>query len=159
MYAGSLLPFNSPRTHHPPIMWCMAIPTYKDCMLPFLAQLKDGKEWHIREIGEVLASYFALTPVERAELLPSGQTPIFVNRVGWARTYLKKAALIESPRRGVFTITKRGLSVLDEGVKSLDSKYLARFPEFQEFQRASQPQNDNTRLPLPANATEEESTP
>jgi restriction system protein len=140
-------------------MWRMAIPTYKDCMLPFLAQLKDGKEWHIREIGEVLASYFALTPVERAELLPSGQTPIFVNRVGWARTYLKKAALIESPRRGVFMITKRGLGVLDEGVKSLDSKYLARFPEFQEFQRASQPQDDNTHLSVSSNAIEEEATP
>ena len=27
----------------------MAIPTYKDCMLPFLEQLKDGNERPIRD--------------------------------------------------------------------------------------------------------------
>jgi len=128
-------------------------------MLPFLALLKDGKEWHIRELGEVLASHFSLTSAERAEMLPSGQTGIFVNRVGWARTYLKKAALIESPRRGVFRITQRGLSVLGEGVRSLDSKYLARFPEFQEFQRASQPQDDDKAASLVTSVTEAEDTP
>jgi restriction system protein len=128
-------------------------------MLPFLALLKDGREWPIRELGEVLAGHFSLSPAERAEMLPSGQTGIFVNRVGWARTYLKKAALIESPRRGVFKITQRGLGVLAEGVKSLDSRYLARFPEFQEFQRASQPQDDGATTSLAASVTEAEATP
>ena len=128
-------------------------------MLPFLALLKDGKEWSIRELGEVLAGHFTLTPAERAELLPSGQTPIFVNRVGWARTYLKKAALIESPRRGLFTITPRGQSVLAEGVKSLDSKYLARFPEFQEFQGGAELQVNSTTTTQAIAATEAEITP
>lgn len=137
----------------------MAIPTYKDCMLPFLEQLKDGNERPIRELGEVLAAHFALSPAERAELLPSGQTGIFVNRVGWARTYLKKAALIDSPRRGVFKITQRGLSVLADGVKSLDSKYLARFPEFQEFQRASQSQVVDSSMVLPLSEAGTETTP
>lgn len=137
----------------------MPIPTYKDCMLPFLAQLKDGKERHIREVEEALAGYFALTPAERAELLPSGQTGIFVNRVGWARTYLKKAMLIESPRRGVFKITARGLTVLGEGLKALDAKYLARFPEFQEFQRTSQSSDENPSAALVAIAGEAEATP
>lgn len=137
----------------------MAIPTYKDCMLPFLTLLKNGQEWPIRELSEVLATHFDLSPIERAELLPSGQTPIFVNRVGWARTYLKKAALIESPRRGVFKITPRGLDVLNEGVQALDAKYLARFPEFQEFQRASQPQSSAESTPLVANSSEAEATP
>jgi restriction system protein len=56
----------------------IAILTYKDCMLPFLAHLNDRKERHIREVEEALAEHFALTPAERAELLPSGQTGIFV---------------------------------------------------------------------------------
>ncbi len=137
----------------------MPIPTYKDCMLPFLAQLKDCKERHIREVEEALAQHFALTPAERAELLPSGQTGIFVNRVGWARTYLKKAMLIESPRRGVFKITARGLTVLGEGLKALDAKYLARFPEFQEFQRASQSSDESPSAALVASAVETEATP
>lgn len=137
----------------------MTIPTYNDCLLPFLAHLKDGKEWPIRELGEVLATHFALTPAERAELLPSGQMGIFVNRVGWARTYLKKAALIEAPRRGIFKITPRGLGVLAEGVKSLDSKYLSRFPEFQEFQRGSLSQGENANSSRTVRVTEAEATP
>ncbi|MDO9507238.1 restriction endonuclease [Hydrogenophaga sp.] len=137
----------------------MAVPTYIDCMLPFLALLKDGKEWPVRELNEVLAGHFALTPAERAEMLPSGQAGLFVNRAAWARTYLKKAAFIESPRRGVFKITPRGLDVLAEGVTLIDPKYLARFPEFQEFQRASQPQEDSTTTSPATSVTETEATP
>lgn len=35
-----------------------------------------------------------------AELLPSGRQTVFVNRIGWARTYLKKAGLIDSQGEG-----------------------------------------------------------
>lgn len=55
------------------------------------------------------------------------------NRTGWVCTYLKKAGLIESPRRGVFRITERGQSVLASGPESIDVKYLEQFPEFVEF--------------------------
>lgn len=74
----------------------MAIPDYQTCMLPFLQHLADGAEHTLRDAEESLAEHFNLTPAERAELLPSGQQGIFKNRIGWARTYLKKAALLES---------------------------------------------------------------
>ncbi len=78
----------------------MAIPDYQACMLPILRFLGDRQEHSLREAEESLAQHFGLTPAEQAALLPSGQQAIFKNRVGWARTYLKKAALIESPKRG-----------------------------------------------------------
>ena len=56
---------------------------------------------------------FNLTEDERKELLPSGTQPIFDNRVGWASTYLKKARLLESKKRGYFQITDKGLKVLE----------------------------------------------
>jgi len=59
--------------------------------------------------------------------------------VGWARTYLKKAGLLESPRRGVFKITERGREVLNSNPKRVDSKYLEQFPEFLEFRAAGKP--------------------
>lgn len=89
-----------------------------------------------------LAEHFKLTPAERAELLPSGQQGIFKNRIGWARTYLKKTALIESPRRAVFRITDRGLKTLASDPSRIDVKYLEQFPEFIEFRDASKPGND-----------------
>lgn len=75
----------------------MAIPDYQTCMLPFLRYLSDGAEHTLRDAEDSLAEHFKLSPSERAELLPSGQQGVFKNRMGWARTYLKKAALLESP--------------------------------------------------------------
>ncbi|MCI0498039.1 MAG: winged helix-turn-helix domain-containing protein, partial [Thermoplasmata archaeon] len=88
------------------------IPDYQSIMLPLLRLVADGKEHKFREIIENLAAQFKLTDEERKELLPSGQQPIFDNRVGWAKTYLKKAGLLDSPQRGIVIITTRGLDVL-----------------------------------------------
>lgn len=115
----------------------MAIPDYQTCMLPFLRYLSDGAEHTLRDAEDGLAEHFNLTPAERAELLPSGQQGVFKNRIGWARTYLKKAALLESPKRGVFRITERGLKALASNPSKIEAKYLEQFPEFIEFRDAS----------------------
>ena len=69
----------------------MGIPDYQSCMLPLLRFYADGREKSFREAIETLADEFHLTDVERREMLPSGQQEVFANRVGWARTYMKKA--------------------------------------------------------------------
>ena len=108
----------------------MAIPDYQSLLLPFLRRLSDGAEHTSREVTEQLAAEFGLTPEERSEYLPSGGARIFDNRVGWARAYLKKALLLQSPARGIYTITDRGRKVLSEHPDKLDVDYLKRFPEF-----------------------------
>lgn len=115
----------------------MAIPDYQTCMLPFLRFLGDNTEHSLRETEESLAKHFDLTDAERVELLQSGQQGIFKNRIGWARTYLKKAGLLEAPRRGVFKITIRGLDTLEKNPSRIDAKFLEQFPEFIEFREAS----------------------
>ena len=77
---------------------------------------------------------FGLTEEEKRETLPSGLQPIIDNRVGWARTYLKKAGLIESTRRGYFRITNRGLEVLKQNPSEINVRFLMQFAEFVEFQ-------------------------
>jgi restriction system protein len=72
----------------------MAIPDYQTIMLPVLQLASDGQEHRFRDAVEQLAANFELTDAERSELLPSGTAPIFDNRVGWARTYLKQAGLL-----------------------------------------------------------------
>jgi restriction system protein len=134
----------------------MAIPDYQTCMLPFLRYLSDGTEHTLRDAEDSLAEHFKLTPAERAELLPSGQQGIFKNRIGWARTYLKKAALLESPKRGVFKITERGLKTLASNPSRIDVKYLEQFPEFIEFRDASKPElgaGEATVIELPQTKT------
>ena len=136
----------------------MAIPDYQTCMLPFLRHLSDGADHTLRDAEESLAEHFKLTSTERAELLPSGQQGVFKNRIGWARTYLKKAGLLESPKRGVFKITARGLKTIASAPPRIDAKYLEQFPEFVEFRDVSKPESGSVaavELP-PSKTTPEE---
>lgn len=102
-------------------------------MLPLLQLLSDQKEHSIQEAVEDISQRFHLTEQERKELLPSGAKTIVYDRTGWARTYLKKAGLLEPTRRSFFKVTPRGLDVLQERPDSISVEYLERFPEFVEF--------------------------
>lgn len=111
----------------------MTIPDYQTIMLPLLQLVGDEEEHSMRALTEALANKFDLTEEERKELLPSGRQPTFYNRVGWARTYMKKAGLLKSRRRGYIEITERGLSVLENGPSRIDINFLNQFDEFVEF--------------------------
>lgn len=111
----------------------MGIPDYQTIMLPILHLAGDGGEHSVRQAIEQLASEFNLTDEERRELLPSGQQEVLDNRVGWARTYLKKAGLLDTTRRGYFQITDRGTEVLSRNLSRVDVRLLEEFEEFREF--------------------------
>jgi restriction system protein len=117
-------------------------------MLPFLRLLQDGAEHTLQDLTEKLIIEFDLTQAERHELLPSGNQEVIRNRVGWVRTYLKKALLLEAPRRAVFTITERGQQVLSEQPEKITARYLRRFEEFCEFQNASSKKEEVQVQPL-----------
>lgn len=132
----------------------MAITDYQTCMLPFLKFLGDGKDHSFREAEEVLAEHFKLTSAERAELLPSGQQSVFKNRIGWESAYLKKAGMLESPKRGVYRISERGLQSLATKPSYIDSKYLEQWPEFIEFKNGSRSGSESVSSPeLPLSIT------
>jgi len=120
----------------------MAIPDYQSIMLPLLELVSDKREWVFRNVVEELSKKYSLTEEERKELLPSGQQPIFDNRVGWARTYMKKAGLIDSPKRGVLRISNKGLEVLQSKPDRINVKFLQKFPEFVEFQTLKRDENE-----------------
>ncbi len=111
----------------------MAVPDYQSIMLPLLEFAGDIQEHSIRDAIEELAIRFKLTDEERRELLPSGTQFVFDNRVGWSRTYLKKAGLLESKRRGYFNITDKGLDVLNQKPSKINVDFLRQYPEFIEF--------------------------
>ena len=123
------------------------IPDYQSLMLPLLKLIADGKEYNVNNLIETLAMQFNLTNDERSELLPSGQSFIFGNRVGWARTYLKKAGLLDSAKRGTIFITGRGKKVLNENPTEINNnKLLRQFPEFLEFQSSKREDVENTTI-------------
>lgn len=113
------------------------IPDYQSVMLPLLRLVADGKEHRYRDLIEKLAAEFALTDEERKELLASGSQAVFDNRVGWAKTYLKKAGLLDSPKRATVVITDLGRQTLAKNPGQISAKYLRQFPAFLEFQNAA----------------------
>ncbi len=115
----------------------MAVPNYEAFMMPLLRQLQDGKERHYREAWEGAIEELGISEADQKLMLPSGRFPVADNRCGWARTYLKKAGLLESTRRGYLRITPRGQEVLAMGVPAIDSKFLERYPEFVAFKQKS----------------------
>jgi restriction system protein len=111
----------------------MSIPDYQTLMLPLLKAAADGSEHRIGDITEQLAQQFHLTQDERQQLLPSGMQTSFANRVGWAKSYLVQAGLLEATKRAHFRITNRGHDVLDRDPAEINNEYLFQFPEFVAF--------------------------
>lgn len=115
----------------------MSVPDFQSIMLPFLKALADGQQQRTRELMPKLASHFHLSDAELKQLLPSGTQRVFENRVFWVSSYLRHAALIESPQRGVVRITEIGREILANPPDRITVGYLMQLPSFQPF--GSQP--------------------
>jgi len=114
----------------------MAVPDYQSVMLPLLRFAGEkNDEASTGDAVEILAKEFRLTDEDLKEMLPSGIQSTFVNRVGWASTYMKKAGLLEATRRGYFKITPRGQELLKKQPKAINVKLLKQYPKFLEFQQ------------------------
>jgi restriction system protein len=132
----------------------MAIPDYQTLMLPVLKLASDQTEHKFSQAVEELADQLSLTSEERNVLLPSGSQAVFNNRVGWARSYLKQAGLLTSPKRGYFRITDSGLTLLKTNPSRIDSSVLEQFPEFIEFKNRKQDKSGQ----IDVSETEQEKT-
>lgn len=135
-------------------------------MLPLLKLAGDKQEHRFRTAVEQLAAEFNLTDEEQSAMLPSGTAPVFDNRVGWARTYLKQAALLESRKRGVFCITPRGSQLLSTNPVRIDNSTLEQFPEYLAFKLRRNEEKPSAEVPqtIPAigqanHAVQDSSTP
>ena len=129
------------------------LPTYDSLYMPLLRALADGEVRTNREIGARIASELDLSPDQLQETLTSGRS-IFTDRVSWACTYLKKAGLVESVKRGHHRLTQEGQAVLTAPPPVLDNRFLSRYPSFQEFRSRSEKDE-----PASAPAMESSETP
>ena len=112
----------------------LAIPDVGQLFDPFLRAISDGKDYQIAEVTDVVAAKFQLSDEELRTYLPSGKQFIFRNRMGWARTYLKKAGLVSYSSWGVFQISDEGKKALkDMPDGGIDLQFLKKYPSFLEF--------------------------
>ena len=102
----------------------MAIPDFQTLMLPLLKLLKNGNPIKLSEMVEIMSDKYNLTEEERNEWLPSKVQKTMYNRVAWAKQYLKNSELIESPEKGAFKITQKGIEVLKGNPQKIDLRFL-----------------------------------
>ena len=99
----------------------MSVPTYEKFMFPILKILSDGQIKSKKSIAAAIIEYFHFNERDLNETLPSQSQPTYLNRMGWAITYLKKAELLISPSRACFQITNEGRKIVEGNVTNLDS--------------------------------------
>lgn len=119
----------------------MAIPDYQTLMLPVLREAAKG-ETRVPLAAERIADELGLSAVERAEMLPSGRQRVLHNRIHWAKFYMGKAGLIDSPKKGVFKASTEGQALLTKSPPAINVELLKAYPPFLEFYNAS-----NTAVP------------
>ncbi|HMS21455.1 restriction endonuclease [uncultured Sphingorhabdus sp.] len=110
----------------------MAIPDYQSLMLPVLRIAAEG-ETRVPLVAQTIADQLGLTEEEREELLPSGKQRLLHNRVHWAKFYMSKAGLIDSPKRGIFIASLAGKQLLETNPDNIGVETLKSFPAFVEF--------------------------
>lgn len=129
------------------------IPNYQKLMKPILLIYSDGQEHGLREVADRIADELNLSIDERAQRVPSGM-PVYVNRVSWAHTYLRKAGLLESVERGFNRITVVGKNVLASEPDNIDNEFLNKFESFREFKAQSTKRDIDNQAPDLSDAAE-----
>ena len=100
------------------------IPDFQTLMLPVLELLKNGNPVKLSDMVNIMSDKYNLTEEERNEWLPSKVQKTMYNRVAWAKQYLINSELIESPERGSFVITQKGLDILGQKPNKIDLRFL-----------------------------------
>ena len=114
----------------------MPIPDFQSCMLPLLIAISDGKEHEYKLVKKDIVLFFKISEDELRLKIPSNRAYLFDNRLGWANTYLKKAGLVISERRGHLQITKDGQNLLAKKPNGIKISDLKKFDKFKEFHTA-----------------------
>ena len=125
----------------------MAIPKYNELYLMVLLSLQDGGTHSMKEVRDFIISTLHLTEQDLAETLPSNpKSSVFSGRVGWAKTYLLKAQMIDSPQRGHIFITPSGKALLESGISITNTVLAQKCPEFLDFYRRKNSGSDSITL-------------
>lgn len=82
------------------------------------------------EVRDVIARQLSISDQDRTELLEGG-APRFDNQVAWARFYLVKAGLVDSSRRGVWSLSDKGREIESLSFKEALSIFRHIHSEFQ----------------------------
>lgn len=113
------------------------LPKFQEIFLPILKVLNENGPLRTRELySKIQGDFYSALPKELLAQKTKDGELLIVNRIAWAKTYLKQGGLIDQPERALVRITEKGQKVLKKGslpLKELlhDEEFLARRVEGQ----------------------------
>lgn len=126
----------------------MSVPKYNEMYSEVLSLFSDEhEEYRTRYLKRAVADLLELPPEDRNFIANNGTEPLVEYNLGWTLTYLKKAGLLESKKRGYVNITKVGLKFYNENPNITESD-LYQFPSFVEFKRGNDKNEDEAQSKL-----------
>lgn len=128
------------------------IPTQQEVLRPVLEVVAAGRPRLLGEVEQHVADRFDMDEEERARQLASGET-VLANRVGWARTSLVKAGLLDQPGPTLIAITEEGQAFLQNHSGEITHRLLRdTFPSFARW-LADMGQISDEEVPAPSGST------
>lgn len=122
----------------------MAVPVFEDFLYPFLLAT-NSKDMTVAEMREYIVDYFHLSVEDCNQRTKSGNATQVVDKLNWARQYLRRALMIELPQRGVYRITQRGRDYLatHNSLRKID---LMQYTEFASYALGSDTSSTKTNI-------------
>lgn len=120
----------------------MTLPTYDQLMLPLMKLLSVQHEAiKFGDVAALMAKSSGLSAEELSLRLSSGTKTVFYDRVGWAKTYLVKAGLINQPKRGLCELSEIGRQIDLTKLQSISNEYLMQFESFSNYKLGVKKEN------------------
>lgn len=119
------------------------LPKFHEIFIPVLETLRDGQIIHHNDLRKkVRDAYYANLPENLLMQQTKSGDPIILNRIGWAKVYLKQAGMLTQPSRAMVQITPKGLDALNQGVLTL--KDIKADPDFLAHREKAKAAAENT---------------
>lgn len=98
----------------------MEIPKYHEAFIPVLEILNSIESITGRELAvKVRDKYYSDLPDDLQNLKTSSGANVLLDRILWAKSYLKMGGFVVYPKRGAVQITEKGKKALKKGALSL----------------------------------------
>ena len=119
------------------------LPKYHETFIPVLETLRTGVSISSRELAtKVRNNYYSELPQELLDNETKTGTNVLLDRVGWAKSYLKMGKFVFYPQRGYVQITEKGKQVLEKGAFSLED--LQSDTDFINYRKAVERKKEDT---------------
>lgn len=118
------------------------VPKFEDFFFPCLLCLSDGNIHNQITLRKYVIDYFQLSEDDQKVLIKSGKKTQVHDKVQWTTSYFMQAKIVETPKRGNYKITQRGINFLAKHPNGFGKKDLCEIPEFNVF-AAGKPKETN----------------